>query len=62
MLSNTDAKLNEYRLNHVQTLKDNQSSEETSDIPVCTWHFYEEKKNDALHQIGYRIKLTHQKV
>lgn len=28
---------------------------------MCSWHFYEEKKNDALHQIGYRIKLTHQK-
>ncbi len=62
MSSNTDAKLNEYRLSYEQNMKDKMVAEDNGEPSVCSWHFYEEKKNDALHQIGYRLKLTHHKV
>ena len=60
--SNTDSTLNEYRLTHEQTLKDNKTIEDPTNPAICQWHFYKEKSNDPLHSIGYRIKLTHQHV
>ena len=62
--SNVDSTLNEYRLMLEQNNKDSSKPDETneSQAPPCTWMFYEEKKNDQFYQMGYRIKLTHQKV
>ena len=28
----------------------------------CVWKFYQDKKNDDFHKLGYRIQLTLQKV
>lgn len=61
MCSHTDSTMSQYRLNLDKINKEKKAAEEVEESPICTWQFYEEKKNDALYNQGYRIKLTHQK-
>ena len=60
--SHTDGIMNEYRVNLEKTLKEQKTSDGADGSPICTWSFYKEKDNDPLYQLGYRIKLIHQKV
>ena len=62
--SNTDTKLDEYRVILNESGQNNESaktSDDSSTSSPCTWQFYEYKKNDELYKIGYRVKLIHQK-
>lgn len=62
LCSAADATLNEYRESLDEQLKqDSSNRDDTTTGSPCTWTFYADKKNDQFYQLGYRVKLTHQK-
>ena len=40
----------------------NEKEDTSSKSSPCVWKFYQDKKNDEFHKIGYRVQLTLQKV
>ena len=65
--SNTDAKLDEYRVLLSETAEKEATAKKADDEAAssssspCIWTFYEDKKNDENYAQGYRVKLSHQK-